>query len=137
MERSKQYFLTGLLRSPAPTVAPPNLTPHITMVKPAIVPIQGGVTVHIQGTNFKPGLSIVIGGVKIAPASCLLEPLPVDGESQNRQVRVLLPQMKETGPLTIILINPDQNTAILKDVLICTDDPVLLQSFKEKNQIRL
>jgi hypothetical protein len=44
--------------------------PIITSVRPAVVPVTGGVEIDIQGENFLPGLEVVIGGKKIPASKC-------------------------------------------------------------------
>eukprot|EP01127_Copromyxa_protea_P017280 TRINITY_DN5242_c0_g2_i1.p1 TRINITY_DN5242_c0_g2~~TRINITY_DN5242_c0_g2_i1.p1 ORF type:complete len:847 (-),score=148.50 TRINITY_DN5242_c0_g2_i1:75-2573(-) len=103
--------------------------PVITSVRPAVVPITGGVEIDIQGENFQAGLEVVIGGKKIPSSKCI-----VTQTADSSHVFVVIPPNRSEGPKDIIIINGDKQTAILSDVLMYLDDPEIASEFKQKEE---
>jgi len=100
--------------------------PIINFVKPALVPITGGVIVTLIGTNFQRGLQVIIGEKRIKTTD--IHYLPDD--EGNYKVEVVTPG-NDAGPKSIIIINPDKQTAILEHVLHYSDDPLLIEAYKD------
>jgi len=115
----------------APKTIPEADGPSITLVKPVVVPTCVPAIISIQGENFKEGLSLIIGGVRIPPTSIKLVTTP--GHS-TIQIQVKVPVIEEPGTKPIILINPDQKTACLENVLTYIDDDTLARSFEEREK---
>lgn len=114
-----------------------GVAPVITIVKPAVVPLSGQVPIMLQGSHFMPGCEVLIGGVRCdvllawsshhssVPASETTFVDAVPG-SLLTNVRVTAPAQSTVGPKSLVLINPDRQTAILEHVLFYTDDISLL-----------
>eukprot|EP01124_Arcella_intermedia_P000072 TRINITY_DN10038_c0_g1_i1.p1 TRINITY_DN10038_c0_g1~~TRINITY_DN10038_c0_g1_i1.p1 ORF type:complete len:538 (+),score=98.39 TRINITY_DN10038_c0_g1_i1:86-1699(+) len=102
--------------------------PAILKIKPTLVPMRGGLYISIQGQNFKPGFSIIVGGARIPN-----EEVKIVSEGERpSEIAVKVPQMYgPPGTKPIILINPDNQTSILENVLTYVEDDTYDQLFAE------
>jgi len=106
-------------------ISPPN----ILSISPAVVPTSfGDAMIDIRGTGFVEGLELYIAGIKIPADLCLVE----KGEGDLWHIFVDCPVCNEEGPKTVIVINPDKKTSILKDILLYVNDSEILKEFQKK-----
>lgn len=87
---------------PAAPPAPPGASADqtVTAVEPPSGPASGGVTVHLMGSGFTPGVSVTFGGVPV-------EVTHVDATS----IEVIAPQ-HEPGPVDVQVTDPDGRSAV-------------------------
>eukprot|EP01130_Rhizamoeba_saxonica_P019212 TRINITY_DN9870_c0_g1_i1.p1 TRINITY_DN9870_c0_g1~~TRINITY_DN9870_c0_g1_i1.p1 ORF type:complete len:491 (-),score=76.84 TRINITY_DN9870_c0_g1_i1:37-1509(-) len=95
--------------------------PNIKLVKPAILSCNGGIQITIQGRNFMPGIQVVIGDIVVGKS--FVELVNQDG----RESLIVDTPPHDVGPVSIILINPDDQEVTLEGVLYYTDDESLFE----------
>eukprot|EP01129_Flabellula_baltica_P014703 TRINITY_DN7119_c0_g1_i2.p1 TRINITY_DN7119_c0_g1~~TRINITY_DN7119_c0_g1_i2.p1 ORF type:complete len:622 (+),score=130.34 TRINITY_DN7119_c0_g1_i2:41-1906(+) len=119
--------LGGFLKTMEPEqiqTAQTNQPLSISFVKPALVSTTGGVRITIEGTNFREGLIVHIGEIRVRNEHVVL-----DKEHGNLIVNVVTPPNSE-GQKDIKITNPDKKSAVLKGVLMYINDPSLFQSLE-------
>lgn len=118
---------------PTSSTSPSTLgtsVPVITMVKPAIVPLQGGVSVTVSGEHLTGPCSVRIGGVLCER----VQALPTPPGSAQSLLLVRVPTLRDIGPQSLLVSCGNGQSAELNDVLFATDDPALIADLAAKDQ---
>jgi lysophospholipase L1-like esterase len=83
---------------PAPPAGPADQT--VTALEPPSGPAAGGVTVHLTGTGFTPGVSVTFGGIRV-------EVMHLDASS----IEVIAPE-HAPGPVDVQVTEPDGRSTV-------------------------
>jgi hypothetical protein len=83
------------------------LPPTIRSVRPGFVPLTGTGDIRITGSDFAPKLVVQIGGIEARAVTFV----------NSTDLRVETPGMFETGPMGVVVINPDGQRAVLPDAV--------------------
>lgn len=85
----------------------PRSSPKITKVTPNRGSSEGGTPVTITGSDFREGLSVIIGGIEVNPGDVnLISPT---------EIRIITPRAKNYGKKDVTVVNQDGGAFTLKE----------------------